>query len=126
MKKVTNLIAEIDELLNHSFENLVSKEDIKGWKVGESRILSGTISTKVLEDTRHGRFITQIPPLGDFDPHWHDIAEVCKVLGGTMGCKIKGRIWKVDEVAVFSKGEKHQPYNPDPKKACFLQVDFYY
>ena len=125
MHKVENLIQEINDLVDLKFDNLQSWVALKKWAIGESRKLSGTISTKVIDTNEHIRFVTQIPPNEEFENHWHDCAEICTVLSGQLQDKVTGKIWGVNDKAVFSKGQKHVPMNPSPVVPCFLIVDFH-
>lgn len=125
MQKVENLISDIHNLLEHKYDNLQSWADLSTWPVGESRILDKTINTKIFQSKNRMRFLTQIPPLEDFLQHWHDCAETCTVMAGILGDKISGREWRVDELAVFSAGQKHIPWNPSPIETLYIAVDFY-
>ena len=121
-----NLIEEIDSLLDIDYSGLQSVANLKTWPLWETRKLNGTINTKVISTNNHIRFVTQIPPLEEFEDQWHDCPETCRVLGGQLGDKTSGKIWNVDQIACFSKGQKHKPWNPSPIYPCFLIVDFYF
>jgi len=125
MQKVENLIQEINDLVDLKFDSLQSWSVLKKWAVGESRKLSNTISTKVIDSDDHIRFVTQIPPDEEFENHWHDCAEICTVLAGQLKDKVTGKIWNVNDKAVFSKGQKHVPMNPSSIVPCFIIVDFH-
>ena len=124
--KVRNLVKQTDNLIDLDFGNLQSWGAMVDWPIGESRKIGNTINTKVFQSNNQMRFITQIPPLEEFPKHWHDCAEICKILAGQMGDKLTDRVWSMNEEAIFSRGEKHTPWNPLTDVTLFMTVDFYF
>lgn len=130
--KAKNLIEDIDDLIDVDFGELQPISYMIDWPLWETRKLSGTTNTKIVHiekrDSKQGhlRFITQVPPLEEFEHHWHNAGETCTVIGGVMGDKKTGHIWKLNDVAMWSKGEKHKPWNPSAIEPLFILVDFYY
>jgi hypothetical protein len=124
-KKVDNLIREINDLVDFEFEDLQAWQDLKKWKLGESRLINGTVNTKIIDKVDRLRFIVQIPPLAEFGKHWHDCNESCTVISGKLKDKLTGKVWEESQQAIFSKGQKHVPCNPSRVQSCFLIMNFF-
>lgn len=123
--RIKDLFSELEDMVAHDFENLQDWDTLYAWPVGESRRIGDTINTKVYQSATEMRFITIILPGGQFDKHWHDIAETCRVIAGILKDLLSGMVWGRDEVAVFSRGQKHIPANPDQLLPTWLEVKFH-
>lgn len=123
-----DLAKSMNELLELDFEELQPFHYIqRDWPVNEQRIIAGTINRKILNEEKHLRFDTIIPPLAAFPEHWHDCKEVCTIRAGMMGDKLQpGKIWKLGEECIFEKLKKHIPFNPSETEHLHIQVDFYF
>lgn len=124
MKKISSLISNIHTMIDYSFDDLQSLASVLDWPVNESRNINGTLSTKIFQSGKLSRFITHLPPKTGFPEHWHDCSETCTVLSGRLGDKTSKKTWQRNETAIFSRGQKHSPYNPDDTETCYLLVEF--
>ncbi len=119
-------LTEIESILTVDFSKMQSFDMFKNWNLGESRHLkNGIIAVKIRESKDYFQFSTTIPPLVSFEEHWHDCIEVCKIVSGRMGDKLKNKVWKSGESVAYNVGERHIPYNPSSFQNCQLIVDFY-
>lgn len=123
-KKISNLVGEITDLLHHDFNSLQGWVAILQWPVGETRVINGTYNTKIYQDQKTARFVTQMPPNAKFSQHWHDCTEMCRVLAGVLQDEITGTKWRKDALAIFPKGSNHIPINPSATNTLWLEVTF--
>lgn len=124
-EKIQNLLSEIEDIVDQDYDDLQDWNVLYDWPLGETRRIGDTINTKVVHSSNHIRLITIILPGGGFPKHWHDVAEMCRVLAGLLKDLVTGMIWKRDELAIFSRGQKHIPVNPDKSFPTWLEVNFY-
>ena len=126
MKNLKEKIKEIEQLISFDYS------EMQGWAALRKFVLNkevvfqnGIRNFKIIETDKLIRLITTIPPLQTFEVHWHDCGERIEVLAGEMGDKLTNRIFETNENIVYSKGERHQPFNPSSFNHCIVLVDFY-
>ena len=123
-KKPIEILREIENLVDYKFDSLRSWAELEAWPLGVTMRIGDTINTKIHHGKNEHRFVTELLPRGEFDKHWHDCPEMCRVMANELVCKISNRTWPKDSIAVFSKGEPHVPANPSSTLSTWLEVTF--
>lgn len=76
-RKIQDKINEINQVIakakKMTFQNLVTREELSDWPIGEQRNISGSLNKKILEKINIMIFETTIP--NEFVEHWHDFVE---------------------------------------------------
>ena len=114
---LSQMICEINELLNLSFDHLQPFELIRdSWPVNEKRVIEGTICTKLANSDDHMQFLTEIPPGTGFNLHWHDCLEICRVITGRLADKVidPTREWKAGQKYTVEKMRRAQTLQSRP------------
>ena len=125
-KELTQLLADITGLYDQQdFDKLQPFNSLSDWEINETKVISQTVNTKISETLTQIKFLTCLPPKTAFDGHWHDCSEVCRVICGTLEDKVTGYTWYKEDIAMFSKGQRHQPINPQSNKGTWLEVIFH-
>lgn len=111
-------IAKVDTTIFHDWDNInnCKKDNLCPDKVELKRIY---------ETKNFARHIMTIPPKAKTELHRHGFVERCKVLAGSMKDLVKGTQVNINGEIIYSKGEKHQQYNPSATEPCIMVVDFH-
>lgn len=128
MKRVFELLEEIESLLNLEFAALQSFQSMYDtFDINKTAIVSGSQVVMKQKCKTHLQFITIIPPgwHRGFVEHWHDCREVCTVISGEMKDLLLPTVYaneggKIDYPAY----QKHMPYNAGISPLV-IKVDFY-
>ena len=108
MKTNIDKIRELERILakceRMAFNDLVSWDDVKNWKVGETKIISHATNMLIAKEENIMIFKTIIPPKTVFTNHWHDFHERNFIISG----------FYTNANIIYSKGTwvGHSSYEP--------------
>lgn len=111
-------IAKVDITIFHDWDR------VKNCK--KDNLCPTEIELKRIYETKNfARHIMTIPPKAKTELHRHGFVERCKVLSGQMKDVVKNTTVLMNGEIIYSKGEKHQQYNPSDTEPCIMIVDFH-
>lgn len=126
MNKAETLINEINELLDLDTSSIMQFKELQSIDNNKTAKMEGGAKvTKIAETQRVIRFLAEFEPGTEIKTHWHDCTEICTILGGVMGDKATGFVYSKDERVIFSKGQKHHPFNPSSNTTLYVLVEFF-
>lgn len=125
VKKVSELTKNIEKLETMVFKDEVSWDsvDINSWAIGETKMISGSTNTKILERDNIMIFETKLPPLCVFAKHFHKFFNENNFI-------ITGVYQDADGIhghgswVTYLNGKVHKVCNPSPIEDLDLIVIF--